>query len=1014
MFVYVIMPSFQDTGALKALYDSLAGTVNFTLLLKDAGKINVATQSISLVVRVGDEFVEAEVSAGELQALITADDQAAIVYKLKVSAIPPVVLIYYAFEQSSTGVDTRVSMNPGNSTGTISLYGKPGPLSKPEVITKNITPSDDQSTNVDVSVPLRLALPDNNGGSDLSTYNLAITVDDVPDLSVINQAISSEDIKNKYFLYTLNKNNISEGKKIVIAYNVDNKAGVQSKYSPSLVIVASFKPAQPSFTAESGKRDNEYMYMPLKINADISLPNWSKLHILRKKVDGDYYADGDWIVAKTLNRDGSSTTLTGSNGFAATNLTNKSIDEEINAKGFYEYNLYRSRDSPSEGLKAFKKYEFAVVVSNGDYSSSEPVTQSKRSESRIAVTGTKKFDPTATTTSILCPQSSSTSNGQVTVIPAFHRFTHSVSGFTAPIELVIIANLLQNGVTVDTKSVIIAKDATTSGNVVFDRLASLVKSSDKFKIAFQVKASISSDNLKYIPQETLLHGRPAVLMGSSSGDEIVSQPLPTDFDTALKFSGVDDVINSADRSHRRLLVSLEMLQHSDDAPYKITSYNYQVSTDPSFAPDKLVDISLSNGTTGTETVTDFSKKIKEAILIKSLIRIAQVGYGASADYAPQRGTAASANYAPQRGTAASADYRAAGGEDLDSVQSASEQQAISQGNNIHMALLAGTTARALAAQRNDAISNSGGYVGPKVGTAASADYRAQVGTAASADYRAQVGTANSTDFAPATTVEGTFLKETKYWLRVATNHTYIGGGANVVQRPWVVYEYKTEAEDSVPAPADLTAVQNDTKTLKVTYAKAESIVWDELRADGFPYLEPKTYQFRLLNEIGQVLQTKTIPHLESSLSLLSFNFDLQDSILDQYCRVTQTVNYGNINGVSFNSDENPGVEVWLAARLVIKSVQIVESAGKFKMIVEIYQGRSDPSTTQAQAVIPYVSNTVDSFIANLSYDSTLKKFVTVELVKQSDPQLIKYGAAAKYFIFATGANGQMVSTVYPM
>ena len=964
------MPSFQESGALKALYDPLAGTVNFTLLLKDAGKITAGTKAISFVVRVGEEFIEASVSAAELQALITADDQKAIVYKLAVSAIPPVVLIYYAIEQNNSGNDTKVSMDSENSSGKISLYGAPGPLSKPEIITKSITQGGD-NTKVNVVAQFRLALPDNTGGAKLSTYNLTISVDDVIDLSVINQVIGDIDIKNKYVLYNLSKSNIEEGKKIVIAYNVDNTEGVQSKLSPALVIVASFKPAQPSFTAESGKRDNvDTPYIPLKIYADISLPNWSKLHILRKKMAGDNENDGDWVVARTVNRDGSS------------NTSLQSIDSEINSKGFYDYNLYRSRNSPVERFGAFKKYEFAVVLSDGDYVDSGIVTQSKRSESQFAVTGTKKFAPTATTTSKYFPQSSSTApNGQVKVIAAFHRFTHTVTGFSAPVELVVIANLLQNGVQVDTKTILVAKDASTSGDVVFDRLATLVKSSDKFKIAYQVKASINAENLQYVPQETQLNGRPAVMLSSSSSDEVVPQPLPTDFDTALKFNAVDDVINAA-KDHRRLLVELEMLQHSNDEPYKITSYDLQVSTDPSFAVNKLVALDVLKSTTQSVTVSDFSKKITEAVLIKKF-----------------EGTL-------QQGTAASANYQAAGGEDLDAVRYAAYATAYTAalGSGSSAAAMAAAAssattiaaiARAEAASRNDSILNAGGYVGPQVGIPASDDY------------------------APSTVQETTFPQNTKLWLRVATNHTWIGGGDNnIVQRPWVVYEYKTAEEDSIVAPPDLTVVQQNTNTLKVTFPKATATQWDQPSAKDFIDFVPKTHKFELLNEVGQLLQTKYVSHDDASLPTLSFNFDLKDSDLDEYVRITHIISYVNANGVSVNSDVNPGVEKWLAAKLVIKSIQIIESALKIKMLVEIDQGRSDPTTTKAQAVIPHLSvsgdSTIASFIADLTYDSTLKKFATVELVKQTDPQLIKYGLAAKYFVFANGENGQMVSTVYPM
>ena len=168
------MPTYAAAAALSALFNPSTGTVDFKVVLRTAGTIAVDTRAISFFVNMANDIIEAELSAAELQALITADDQAAIIYKLKVSPIPPIALVCYAVEQSTSGTDFDLPLDAAFA-GLIKLTAKPSQPRQPEVnnLVKVVAVSG-AANKLDITADVKLFLSANFGGADASTYNVQV------------------------------------------------------------------------------------------------------------------------------------------------------------------------------------------------------------------------------------------------------------------------------------------------------------------------------------------------------------------------------------------------------------------------------------------------------------------------------------------------------------------------------------------------------------------------------------------------------------------------------------------------------------------------------------------------------------------------------------------------------------------------------------------------------------------------------------------------------------------------
>lgn len=578
MFVYVIMPTFAAAAALSALFNPSTGTVDFKVVLRTAAIIAADTKAISFFVNIANDIIEAEVSAAELQALITADDQAAIIYKLKVSPIPPVALVCYAVEQSTSGADTDLPLDAAFVGGLIKLTAKPPQPRQPEVnnLVKVVAASG-AANKLDITADVKLFVSENFGGADPSTYNVQVINGNV--VSRSSAAIQKTDIDNGYVLYQLALTDVKSEDRILISHNNDNTSGDQSLLSRAAVIIASLKPEMASFTAESGKLDDAVtVYIPLKIKYNVADNIFDRVNVLFKGVNG-------WAVADYF-------------------LRTTDTDNEMLANGFVEFKLIRTAAGNNNPIAAFAKLELAISLSKGVWSSNDKATQSKQSVSKFVVAGAKKFAVTHTSTSAYTAQTDDAS-----ILPK-HTFTKTYTFPAAPAQIVLVASLLQNGVQVDAKTIVIAAAAVTA-SVSFDRLASLVKKDDKFMIVGQIKTAIDDANAQFLQANATLGGKAALFLAERvESRELVPQPLPQDMQTALILKEADDFLSN---NVTRLFTRFELNQASNQEPYKVASYDVELSID-NFV--NLLPLQ-ANGSTRITTVVDAidDKKLDEVLVL---------------------------------------------------------------------------------------------------------------------------------------------------------------------------------------------------------------------------------------------------------------------------------------------------------------------------------------------------------------------------------------------------------------
>ena len=866
------MPTFAAADCVKALYNPKDKSVDFTLLLTTAGKIDAATKAVTFFLKVGEEFVEAELTAAEIQALITAGDQEAIVFKMLVTLVPPVVIVYYAIHQTNAGADTILSMDSSNSGGILNITAKPGPLRQPEISHKliAIAAASGALNSVDVSCEFRFHLPASNGGAEFKSYNRVLTIGDVV-THTFDVAISAADIARGYMIYAFTSASVVDGKKILMAYSVDNASGDQSKLSHPAVILASIKPEKPSFTAESGKMDDAAaVYIPLKIKYDLASDVWNRVNIMTK----------------------SGTTLALAAYFARTLDT----DKEMETKGFFEYKLLHSAAATTTGagtildpvvpvaavaLLAFAKHELVVVLSKDDYSNyltADKSTQSKPSDPKIVVAGIKKIVLNHTTTSTYTAQSAFGAAG------AKHTITKALTFPAAAGQVALVAKLLQNGVEVDSKDVLIAANATTC-NIVFDRDASQVVFGDEFVIVTLVKVAIDDAKSEYLTPNTTLGDKAALLLVRDLRSEaVVAQPQPNDLPTAMKVRAVNDIVVS---SKTQLLLEFELLKSAEEKPYKFSGFDVEVSEIADFSVLLYLAASSTRKSIGVDGSD--AKKLDEVLFVEKFVSGAAV----------------------------------------------------------------------------------------------------------------------------------TFAPKTLLYIRFRSNHNWVGGSSSVVNRPWIVYQYITKEEPKPAAPAAHSIVQEKVNILKVAYVKAAAIDYTGAATNSVQSkFQPVRHMFMLINENGNVIKTHIVNHEESIYTNLETRIGIEESELNQFVRVKHVVQYLNNNNVNIESDATFCAELFLAKKLYIRSIQVVETPLKIKLLVDIDFGRLLNTTIDCKAVLAHKvyanSAWVDTWVTSaLSYDSVEKLFF-IEHDKQDDSQGSKYGAALKVFVFATGLNGQLATATYPL
>lgn len=856
------MPTFAAAECVKALYNSKDKSVDFTLLLANAGKIDVATKAVTFFVKVAEEFVEVELTAAEIQALITANDQTSIVFKMLVTLVPPVVIVYYVIHQTNSGADSILSMDSSNSGGLLKITAKPGLLRQPEISHKQIVVGA-AVNSVDVSCEFRFHLPESNGGDDFKSYNRFLTIGDVV-TPTFDLPITKDDIGRGYMNYKFDTSNVIDGKKILVAYSVDNASGDQSKLSHPAVILASIKPETPSFTAESGKMDDDAVYIPLKIKYDLASDVWNRVNIMTK----------------------SGNTLALAAYFARTHDT----DEEMEMNGFVEYKLLHSAASTTTGtgavgspvvtiaavaLLAFAKHELVVVLSKDDYSATDKSNQSKPSDSKIVVAGIKKFVITHATSSTYTAQSAFGT-------PSKHTITKALSFNVTGFQVALVAKLLQNGQEVDAKDVLIGATATTC-NIIFDRDASLVKLGDEFVIVSLIKVAVDDAKAEYLTPNATIGNKAALLLISNFRSEsVVAQPQSNDLPTAMKVRAVNDIVVS---SKTQVLLEFELLKFAEEKPYKFSGFDVEVSED-NF--DHLLDLAatgtsktrLSVGVDGSD-----DKKLDEVLFVQKFVAGSAV----------------------------------------------------------------------------------------------------------------------------------TFAPKTLLYIRFRSNHNWVGGNSAVVNRPWIVYQYIVKEEAKPARPATHSISQEKVNILKVAFDNDDAIDWSGVSTNNvLSRFEPVSHQFSLINEIGHIIKTHTINHEQSIHPKLYTKIDVEDSELNQFVRVKHVIQYLNNNNVNIESDATFCAELFLAKKLNIRSIQVVESANKIKLLVDIDFGRLLYTAIDCKAVLPFKVGGTNTWVTgSLSYSSDDKLF-NVECDKQDDDQGSKYGHALKVFVFATGLNGQMATATYPL
>lgn len=241
-----------------------------------------------------------------------------------------------------------------------------------------------------------------------------------------------------------------------------------------------------------------------------------------------------------------------------------------------------------------------------------------------------------------------------------------------------------------------------------------------------------------------------------------------------------------------------------------------------------------------------------------------------------------------------------------------------------------------------------------------------------------------------------------------------GSGNNTLNLPWVYIDYKTSEIDSIPALAIPIIKQINSNNVKVEFDRAVDATWTGAIADGDTSFKPVSTLLTLNDELGRELATKIIIYDALAPAKLSHIFDVAESQLDQFVSVSTVVKYRNAKGIVTLSDKSQCAELFLAKKLMFKSIQTVETADKIKMIVAIEFGRQLISDIKVQAVLPHKdSNNVLQTIALLDWVASEKRFV-FEGTKQEDLQNTKYGKLAKYYVFASDSTGNLVGTGHPL
>ena len=627
------------------------------------------------------------------------------------------------------------------------------------------------------------------------------------------------------------------------------------------------------------------MYIPIKFKVDIFANNWTYLHICQ--VDPNDATK--FIAVKSLQRD------------------SEKMDDQMNAKNFVEYKFKNTTsggvDTP---LTPLTKYELFCCVGNASFDSNGKAVQSLLSDKATAVTALKKYDFLSTVTSTYTAPSGNDEG--------YHRFTNTITGFTAPVALGFAAFLLQNGNEIASKTVSVSTGAT-SVVASFDVVESLVKPTDNFKINFVVKTHLTDAISLYLKPNTTLNGRSALIVAARESDVVVSKPKTSDVGTALLIKSVDDI--KATSGVRKLLIDLGLLRRTDLDPYQIKQLEIEVSENQDFAQPYFID--ANKATKLIVAVSANNRNLAETIILTKYIitTAAQAQVGTAAI-----GTVGNANY-----VAASANYQAAVSEVVDAV-------------DISSSLVLYIRARHVV-----------------------------------------------------------------YWK---------GSGNNTLNLPWVYIDFKTSEIDSIPALADPTIKQINTNNVKVDFDRAVDATWTGAIADGDTSFKPVSTLLTLNDELGRELATKIIIYDALAPAKLSHIFDVAESQLDQFVSVSTVVKYRNAKGIVTLSDKSQCAELFLAKKLMFKSIQTVETADKIKMIVAIEFGRQLISDIKVQAVLPHKdSNNTLQTIALLSWVDSDKRFV-FEGTKQEDLQNTKYGKLAKYYVFASDSTGNLVGTGHPL
>lgn len=536
------MPSsFIAASALSAIYDRLAGVIDFKLILDVSGTINaVKTAAVTFYLQNGSDVIEKEVLHADLLKLIKLSTDGYIIYSIPVTVTPPETLLFWAVEHDSNQVDTTI---PRSGNGNIKIYGKPD-LPRIELLTKVIDVSG-VSVNLAGTI-VRIHLSQNDGGAPLQNLNiLLLTKCEGVDSAATNilYSILAADIAAGFYDYTLlaaNVGNLVDGTILAFRASVDNTGGQQSKLSIPLLMVATMRPVKPSFTVSSGKVDGVAVYLPLKIVADINTNNWDRINILT-------YASNTYTVADHVVR-------------------SPAMESEIASKGFFEHNLLYSASGTA--LTPFTMVELNMCASTGAYTAAGKSSQSALYlVNKKAVTGDIK-NVTSSSAGVL-----STYTALSGAVAAFHTFTQ-ISTFTASAgALQYVAKLHQNGAIVDSKVGTIAIGATSVTNT-FDRLASLVASSDNFKIVITLNRLSTASFAEYLPETN------AVLkIAEFESKEVSPKPFASDIKTLISFISVDDVKVSGGK--RGLLAELKSV-NNEISRYEFLRCEMEMASDQAF------------------------------------------------------------------------------------------------------------------------------------------------------------------------------------------------------------------------------------------------------------------------------------------------------------------------------------------------------------------------------------------------------------------------------------------------